>query len=181
MSKQGFGQALTRQEFTMLQKGKHSGFDAAYHLYADHVYSLSLHLVCDEQQAADILQQVFEILLRKRASIKQPDALGSWLKRCTINECTDYFRRINKESSYQSTVDVQQAASSLLDEQASIDDTKTAQLINELPVAQRSIVYLHTVQNLKHKEIAQQLGVKDTSVRQNYRRALSKLKKWLTR
>ena len=183
MNKQGFGQQLKQHEFTMLQKKQHSGFNAAYQLYADYVYSLSLHIVCDEQQAADILQQVFEKLLVKSSSIKQKETLGAWLKTCTINECTEYFRKIKKEQVYQETTRQFDADSETLEmqHQKTQEQDKTAQLINDLPVTQRSIVYLHAVQNLKHREIAQSIGAQEDSIRQSYRRALNTLKKWLVR
>ncbi len=181
MNKQGFGQQLNQQEFTMLQNKQHSGFNAAYQLYADYVYSLSLHIVCNEQQAADILQQVFEKLLIKSSAIKQKETLGAWLKTCTINECTEYFRKIKKEQHYQATVSVNEMATRTLEQQHELDQNKTEQLINELPVTQRSIVYLHAIQNLKHREIAKNMGAHEDSIRQSYRRAINTLKKWLAR
>ena len=183
MNKQGFGQQLKPHEFTMLRKKQHSGFNAAYKLYADYVYSLSLHIVCDEEQAADILQQVFEKLLVKSSSIKQKETLGAWLKTCTINECTEYFRRLRKAQGYQLEASLNELESETLEvqHQQVLEQEKTAKLINELPVTQRSIVYLHAVQNLKHREIAKSVGAQEDSIRQTYRRALNTLKKWLTR
>lgn len=181
MNKQGFGQQLNQYEFTMLKKKQHSGFNAAYQLYADHVYSLSLHIVCDEQQALDILQQVFEKLLVKSSSIQQVETLGGWLKTCTINECTEYFRKIRKEQHYRNTVEIDELTTQSLEEQHEKTLDKTAKLINELPVAQRSIVYLHAVQNLKHREISASIDVKEETVRQSYKRALDTLKRWIGR
>ncbi|NMP31884.1 sigma-70 family RNA polymerase sigma factor [Thalassotalea sp. M1531] len=181
MSKQGFGQQLSEQDFILLQKGKQNGFVAAYKMYADHVYSLSLHLVCDEEIAADILQTIFENLIQKKKQLKGADSLGAWLKRCTINACMEYFRRVKREHSFRS---LEGEAVNVADEIANnstYQESEVAQLINQLPEAQRSIVYLHAVQNMKHREIAKSLNVNEDASRQSYRRAIQKLKSWLTK
>ncbi|MCW8833418.1 MAG: sigma-70 family RNA polymerase sigma factor, partial [Colwellia sp.] len=87
MNKKGFGQELSEFEFLALKQGKHLGFNAAYKLYADHVYSLALHIVKNEQTALDIMQTVFEVLLVKSSTLNDIDTLGAWLKQCTINAC----------------------------------------------------------------------------------------------
>ena len=187
MNKQGFGQVLSPMEFTMLQKGKQGGFVAAYQLYADHVYSLSFHLVCDEEIAADILQSVFETLLNKAHTIREIDKLGAWIKTCAVNACMEYFRRVKKEREYinkqKEQTDNNHVLSQPSEDLASCNyqSSEVAQLISQLPVAQRSIVYLHAVQNLKHRDIAKNIGVNEDNSRQSYRRALKQLKAWLTR
>ena len=109
------------------------------------------------------------------------ETLGGWLKTCTINECTEYFRKIRKEQHYRNTVEIDELTTQSLEEQHEKTLDKTAKLINELPVAQRSIVYLHAVQNLKHREISASIDVKEETVRQSYKRALDTLKRWIGR
>lgn len=178
MSKQGFGKTLSEIEFVALKKGKHHGFDAAYKLYADHVYSLCIHILGNEQTAADVMQTVFEILLNKSSSLQSHTTLGPWLKQCSINACMGYFRQIKQESLFLNH------PMNVASETTDIDETNDDELVsmammNKLPTVSRSVVYSHAVQGLKHSEIAPTLGIKESNSRQLYSRAMKQLRSWL--
>ena len=185
MNKQGFEQQLSEQDFALLLQGKQGGFAAAYRCYADHVYSLSLHIVCDEEIASDMLQTIFEYLIKNRKRVDSCDSLGPWLKRCTINACMEYFRLVRKEQAFvkkhSDGTDILAEPTKRLDEQSlPYQDSEVAKLINQLPEAQRSMVYLHTVQNMKHREVVKNLKVNESSSGQSSQRVLQRLKSWLT-
>jgi len=180
MDKKGFGQALSQIEFLALKKGKHHGFNAAYKLYSDHVYSLALHIVKNKHTALDLMQLVFEALLVKSYTINSVDALGTWLKQCTVNVCMDYFRknknefyRLSEESDSEKQVDVSQPNLA--------SDTQALDMLKRLPLIQRSIVYFYSVSGLNHREIALKLGINETSSRKNYSRSMKQLRSWLNK
>lgn len=186
MEKQGFGQVLSEFEFAALKKGKKSGFNAAYQMFSDRIYSLSLHLVGEPQTAADILQQVFEKLLNKSSSLKSHETVGGWLKQTTINTCMEYFRRTKNEVSFDDPDE--QTAQFITDNEAVVavdfnttltDESQILEYLSRLPYLQRSVVYFYAVHQLKHREIAPSLGIDEANSRQIYRRALIQLKSWL--
>lgn len=181
MKKQGFGQALTQFEFVALTKEKRHGFDAAYKLYADHVYSLALHILNDKDAACDILQQVFETLLMKVTQVRSEDSLGAWLKRTTINACMGYFRKSAKIDSSQNAQEALEMAGEHVAVQEALfkNEAQVLDYLARLPSIQRSVVYFYAVQGLKHNEIAPSLGIEEANSRQLYRRALKQLKSWL--
>lgn len=181
MKKEGFGQSLTQFEFVALTKDKRHGFDAAYKLYADHVYSLALHILGDKDVACDILQQVFETLLMKVAQVKKLESLGAWLKRITINACMGHFRKVAKTNK---NIDAEEAFEILAEPQyiqeiRFKDERQVLDYLAKLPSIQRSVVYYYAVHGLKHNEIAPNLDIEEANSRQLYRRALQQLKLWL--
>lgn len=181
MKKEGFGQSLTQFEFVALTKGKRHGFDAAYKLYADHVYSLALHILGDKDAACDILQQAFETLLIKVSQVKKSASLGAWLKRITINACMGYFRKTAKTNN---DIDAEEAYEMLsephyIQETSFKDERQVLDYLAKLPSIQRSVVYYYAVHGLKHNEIAPSLDIEEANSRQLYRRALQQLKSWL--
>ncbi|MFT4927864.1 MAG: RNA polymerase sigma factor (sigma-70 family) [Phenylobacterium sp.] len=184
MNKQGFGQVLSELDFAALKRGKKSGFNAAYQLFSDRVYSLSLHLLSEPHNAADILQQVFEKLLLKSSTLKGRDTVGVWLKQTTINACMAYFRRHKKEFAAETleTSEPQTAefiAETLLIAPDFSDESQVLDYLSQLPYLQRSVVYFYAVHELKHREIAPSLGIDEANSRQIYRRALAQLRSWL--
>ncbi len=193
MNKQGFGKTLSELDFVALKRGKHQGFNAAYQLYADHVYSLCVHILGNEQTAADIMQTVFETLLIKSSTLQKRESLGSWLKQCSINACMGYFRQIKQEHLFfeQDTTSLSVGEKSnnaehyTSDEEVVKNSTHNAEslpinsLLKKLPTTQRSVVYLHAAQGLKHNEIAPSLGIEESNSRQLYSRAIKQLRLWL--
>jgi RNA polymerase sigma-70 factor (ECF subfamily) len=183
MSKKGFGKTLSEFDFVALKKGKHNGFNAAYHLYADHVYSLARHIVGNEQTAADLLQVVFETLLKKAAKLQDVNTLGPWLKQCTVNACMGYFRKIKQENLFikNSIPGNSEEFESIDTNEDSLTPSQVTDMLNKLPSTSRSVVYLHTVQGLKHSEIAPSLGINESNSRQLYSRALKQMKTWFNK
>ena len=178
MSKQGFGKTLSELDFVALKRGKHQGFNAAYQLYADHVYSLCIHILSDEQTAADIMQTVFETLLIKSSTIQKNESLGAWLKQCSVNACMGYFRKKKQETLFFESVK-NQFDDSYDEKNLENDTSQVNNLLKKLPSTSRSVVYLHAAQGLKHNEIAPNLGIEESNSRQLYSRALKQLKSWL--
>ena len=184
MNKQGFGQVLSEFEFTALKKGQKHGFEAAYRLFADVVYSLALHLVADKDTAADILQQVFEKLLQKAESLNGTYTMGGWLKQTTINECMMHFRRSKKNLSLDdddSGLKAELIEAALHSDEAPTfeDESQALAHLSRLPTLQRSVVYFYAIYGYKHRDIAPSLGIDEANSRQLYHRAMKQLKSWL--
>jgi|GEM_PF-1808911 len=181
--KEGFGQTISPFEFAALKKGKHCGFNAAYSAYADHVYSLSIHIVGNEHTASDILQAVFETLLVKSNTLKSEETLGAWLKQCTLNACMGYFRRSKQENLFIESQGITESISMALEDKQVKQqaNSRLSSFLEQLPFIPRSVVYFYAVHGLKHNEIAPSLGINESNSRQIYRRTLSQLKSWLNK
>ncbi|WP_448213623.1 RNA polymerase sigma factor [Colwellia sp. MEBiC06753] len=179
MNKQGFDQALSQQDFSLLQKGKQKGFAAAYQLYADYVYSLTLYLVCDEEIARDLLQLTFEHLITHREELADGLVVGHWLKNCTIDACKKYFKQVQSDPAFTKKHGqfLDDADTTNLDVTVSQpSELATTELINQLPLAQRTMVYMHTVQNMKHRDIAKKLTLSDSGIGYRCRQAVNRFR-----
>lgn len=181
MIKKGFGQVLSEADFLSLKSGQHKGFNAAYSLYSDHVFSLCLHLVNNEQLAADLLQDVFETLLVKCDKLNNRLTLGGWLKKSSINACLMTFRKNKLENTLLNKMNEEITYSV---EKSEINEHITYgplnRSLNKLPLLSRAVIYLFAIKDLKHSEIAPQLEIKESSSRQIYHRALKQLRNWLS-
>ncbi len=179
MHKKGFGQVLTEIEFIALKKNKKMGFDATYQKFADHVFSLSMHLVRNKDTASDILQDVFEKLLNKSSNINAAETVGMWLKQTTINACMEYFRKTKRQGNlYDSEMSEGQLECVA---ETSMDDHQILAYLTQLPSLQRAVVYSYAIKDMRHIEIGASLGIEEANSRQLYRRGLNQLKTWLKR
>ncbi|NQZ80317.1 MAG: RNA polymerase sigma factor [Colwellia sp.] len=180
MIKKGFGQVLSEIDFIALKKGKHYGFNAAYKLYADHVYSLCFHIVGNEQVSSDLLQAVFETLLNKSSKLQGAETFGPWLKKCSVNACMNYFRQTKRDNIFfNSPLHVVNNSAEQQYARDESSDVTVNSALEQLSSTSRSVVYLHTVKDLKHSEIAPNLGIEESNSRQLYRRALKQMRSCL--
>ncbi|MFD2167734.1 hypothetical protein ACFSJY_15890 [Thalassotalea euphylliae] len=124
-------QRISADDFDAFKRGKQSGFDAAYRAYASHVYSLCVHLICDESTGKFIVRRLFEEMLFSRHKFSTPKHLGAWLEEAAKIACQSYVTALGSEL------------------QTSGD--KNATPLNDLPSGQRAMVYSHALQNLKQQ------------------------------
>ncbi len=131
--------------------------------------------VANEEDARDILQDVFYQLASNRSMVDTIENMASWLYRVTRNKIIDWYRKRKTES-----IDTSVAfddededgyfsglASISSDESENPDEIFERQLVwetmyealNELPAEQREVFILHELENKSFNEIAEQTGV----------------------
>lgn len=71
--------------------------DIIWKNFSDHLYNFIFQKVKSEQNARDILQEVFLKVHNNINKLKESDKLESWLFRITRNAITDHFRANGKD------------------------------------------------------------------------------------
>lgn len=204
MEQTKFAQTLTQRDFELLTQGQQSGFVAAYHTYADDVYSLCFHLVCDEEIATELLHLIFSHLLKQLCSIKLRQDLGPWLEESTLDACRAYFKLAEQAQQAQLNKQIKRkttgasAFPSPSAQQGVGSDTPTnaltnpiihseisADLLSQITPSQRALVYLHAAQNIKHKDVIKKIvltaGVNKPVNATFYSTAIRQCRTWLAR
>ncbi|WP_448553503.1 hypothetical protein [Thalassotalea montiporae] len=162
MEQPRFAHSLTQRDFELLIQGKQSGFMAAYQHYADDVYSICLHLVCDEEIAAELLRLVFAHFLKQLRYIKLPQDVGPWLEDCSVKACRHYFvlaeqarQHRNARSNHNARNTHQGNLRSASAEEHSVNN----RLLEEISPTQRAMVYSHSAQNIKQKSVIKKINL----------------------
>ena len=141
------------------------------------VYSFTLSMLKNREDAEDAVQDVY-LSIHRSAHLYTPMGRPmEWIMTVTKNICISKLRARNK-------------LKSLSDEDKpiafpDISQSEDRMLLNEalkiLTDEERKVIILKTVAQLKHREIATVLGIPQATVRSKYRRALKKLKQYLTK
>ncbi|REL28333.1 sigma-70 family RNA polymerase sigma factor [Thalassotalea euphylliae] len=202
MEQARFAQTLTQHDFELLAHGKQSGFVAAYKIYADDVYSLCFHLVCDEEIATELLHLVFSHLLKQLCSIKLRQDLGPWLEEITLTACRAYFKlaeyaqqaKLEKQVKRKATgalnPNTVQQSTSVAKPTNSLTDSLTnpvlsSEALSQITPSQRAMVYLHAAQNIKQKAVIKKIvltaDANMPAYASFYRAAIRQCRTWLTR
>ena len=158
-------------------QGDRAALEALYIQTEKAVYALALSLLRDPEYARDVTQEVY-LKVRAAAHLYVPQGKPlAWLFTITRNLCRDLQRSQSRDG--QSPEDLEN------DARFSYVSDPTDRLVLEAALKtlgdeERQVVLLHAVSGLKHREIAQDLGLPLSTVLSRYNRALKKLKRYLT-
>ena len=155
-----------------------------YQMYVEELSSVCYRYVPYEEDAKDVLQNSFVKIFTTLPTIeyRSEEALKGWLKRVVANEALAFLRKRKKLLFVES-----HGEETLMDDgepqTESLSSEELHQLISELPDGYRTVVNLYVFEGYSHKQIAELLGITEsTSGSQFYyaKRLLAKRIKELT-
>jgi RNA polymerase sigma factor (sigma-70 family) len=169
-----------------VKNGDESAFETLYSEYAKQVYFLALKIVGSRENAEEIAQDVFLYIYQKISELRDPQAFPAWLSKITTSKCTDFLRKNNPFTTEIEVIAeiefIEETDRSLIPDK-SLDNLETARIIidiiDKLPLPQKVCVYYYYYENLSVAEIAEQLAVLETTVRNRLALARDKIKKAL--
>jgi RNA polymerase sigma factor (sigma-70 family) len=158
------------------KKGEVKAQFLLYKQYSKAMYNIAVRFLNNKMDAEDILQESFITAFEKLNELSNPDSFGSWLKRIVINNCITQIRK--KKIAFDDIEDNYSLEYSDEEEPDFIIDPAIVHyLIKELPHGSRTILVLHSLEGYKHREIAEMLGISESTSKSQYKRALDLLYK----
>ncbi|HEV8240843.1 MAG TPA: RNA polymerase sigma factor [Thermoanaerobaculia bacterium] len=142
------------------------------------LYRLGLRLLCDAEEARDLVQETF--LRAASAAARVPDeepAAEAWLVRVAINLCRDRHRRRAVRRAHAAPMPREVAAGD--GEAARLARWSVRTALLALSPRRRAVVVLHEIEGRTAAEIAALLGTRAVTVRWHLSRARRELAKVL--
>lgn len=147
-------------------------------------YSAKLMTVCrryysSTEEAEDAFQEGFVKIFSKIAEYKYEGSFDGWLRRVMVNTILDMMRR-NKKHAYHE--DVTEMPNITAQTNSPLDDMSAQELMNvltTLPDGYRTVFNLFAIEGYSHKEIADQLGITESTSKSQFLRARAYLQKRL--
>ena len=154
------------------QAGDERAFDELYRRFARTVHGIALARV-GVQDAEDLTQEVFLVVHRGLARLRDPGSLASWICKVARNQATDWLRRAQRRPTRESLSDEQ-----VVDDRIAGGELEQRVLacIRGLPAAYGETLVLRLVEGLTGPEIAERTGLTPGSVRVNLCRGMSMLR-----
>jgi RNA polymerase sigma factor (sigma-70 family) len=143
-----------------------------YKQYSKAMYNIAVRFLNNKMDAEDILQESFITAFEKLSELTNNIAFGSWLKRIVINNSITQVRKNHFE--FTDIADYQFVEENT-EEDFNIDPALIHDAIKELPSGGRTILVLYALEGYKHREIAEMLGVSESTSKTQYKRALDLL------
>src|SRR5262245_27678770 len=160
--------------------GESQAWDVLFRRYQLPLYVYVFELVHDEQTSLDVVQETFINAVRHIGSLRHDDRFGSWLFGIAHQKCVQQWRKRNREETLlgefaEAPPDFEDDPSDLLIRQE--QEAEFMELLNSLPLPQRSVLLLHFVENFSLEEIAGITGANLGTVKSRMHYAKKALRK----
>jgi len=153
--------------------GDRTAYEELYRLYEKAMYSISLRITNDEDDAQDVLQEAFVSAFQYLNTYNKSASFGAWLKRIVVNKSINLIKKRKIELT-QMTDDVD-----LPEEEDEYNSdfsvSQVKQAIKLLPDGYRTIFSLYLLEGYDHREISQILGITESTSKSQFNRSKKKL------
>ena len=189
-------QSSLSEEDARLLRGLRAGIESAYEellaRYQQPVYSVVYRLLGDQNDACDVVQEVFLKVFRSVGSFQERSSLRTWIYRIAVNEAHNHRRWFSRHRKHE--VAIEQENEEHRSYEVTPDpgpspfdwarDRETQALIeqalNEVSPVFRTAVVLRDIEDLSYEEISDILQVSLGTVKSRILRGRDALRRALT-
>ena len=138
--------------------GSPEAWSVLFKRYQLPLYVYVVELVHDEQTALDVVQETFINAARYLGSLREDEKFGSWLFGIAHQKCIQQWRKRSRQEILRE--EIEDAASDFEEGPDNVvirreQEAEFMELLNRLPLPQRSVLLLHFVEEFSLEEIAQ--------------------------
>jgi RNA polymerase sigma-70 factor (family 1) len=165
-----------------LKQGDSEAFDDLFKKYSQRLYSFSLKYLKSEEEAEEVVQEVFLYIWEKRDGLKPDQSFNSYIFAIAYNIIRKYFIRKNRENAYKD-----EQLYIFLNDGNNLDQIidyrflleKVESIINLLPARRKEIFIKRKYEGLAIKQIADDLGISPNTVENQLASAQKQIQKEL--
>ena len=160
------------------KKGKRASQDELYKVMYSYGMSICLRYAHNKGEAHEILNDASLKIFKHLGQYNRTLSFKSWIRRIYINTAIDHYRRNLK---HEKTLDIshaemEQATASSLD---LLSANEILAAVQQLSPVYRTTFNLCVIEGYKHNEVAEMLGITESTSRSNLAKARVKLQKML--
>lgn len=158
--------------------GNNDAFAYIYKVTVSQIMAVCRRYAANDDEAKDILQESYIKIYKSITKFDVNSPFESWAKRIAINTAIDHYRRKLKNA-FQLNENFDRAEEEevmVSNDILNYDFEKVMLAIQELPDGYRIILNLFVLENKSHKEIAELLGIAESTSRSQLTKARKTLK-----
>lgn len=171
---------MTEEEIIAGCKARNPLFQKAlYEKYSRKMMGVCMRYSGNREEAQDILQDGFVKIFEKIESFQSQGSFEGWVRRIFVNTALDNIRR-NKENKLLADIDhVGYSLDSGMSIEGDINAADLLKMLQKIPAGYRVVFNMFAIEGYSHKEIADELGVSESTSKTQFLRAKAFLLKAL--
>lgn len=160
-------------------QGDRQAYYSLYKLYSRSMYNVGYRIVNDEDAAEDVLQEAFISAFKNLGNYRGDATFGAWLKRIVVNKAINFVKMRKLERLLEdSQIEIEADEGDDFEEYPfTVERVKKA--IEVLPDGYRMVLSLYLLEGYDHAEIAEILGISESTSKSQFNRSKKKLKEIL--
>ncbi len=167
-------------------KGIESAQKQLYDRFSKQMLGVCYRYAANRDDAYDLFQDGFIKVFEKLHMYNGKGPLGAWIRRTIVNNILDELRRQKRQMRYDDDFRADFLTHNdgwddamELDGGETISRDQIMELVQSLPTGYRTVFNLYAVEEYSHKEIADMLGITESTSKTQYRKAKGHLKKMI--
>ena len=165
---QGF---ILEKETELIQsciEGDRNSQSRLYELFIPKMFAVCLRYSKNREEAEEIVQEGFVQVFKSLRNFKHEGSFEGWIRRIMVYCCVKHFRSKTK---MHLVVDIESVNVEEVDNEdvlARLGKKELLKMVQLLPPAYRMIFNLYVFEGMKHREIAEQLGISEGTSKSNF-------------
>jgi RNA polymerase sigma-70 factor (ECF subfamily) len=149
-----------------------------YDMYSSKMFAVCLRYARNQMDAEDILQEGFVKLYNNLHRFRGEGSFDGWVRRIFVNTAIEHIRKKNLSAIASEVMEhIHDTDKSALDSLYEKDLIKRTTTLSD---GYRTVFTMYAVDGYSHKEIAQELGITESTSKSQFSRAKALLRSMLT-
>jgi RNA polymerase sigma-70 factor (ECF subfamily) len=141
-----------------------------YQLYAKAMFNVSFRIMRNREEAEDMLQEAFTLAFQKLDSYRFESGFGSWIKKIVVNTCLNTINKRKIELVYCDEI-YQNETVQEEEPELKFSTQNVLKAMEYLPDGGRMVFSLYLLEGYDHVEIAQIMGITESTSKSQFMRA----------
>lgn len=147
---------------------------ALFERMAPRMLSVCRRYVRDRMEAEDVLVMSFTKIFERIGQYKGEGSFEGWVRRIVVNESLTFLRK-NKMMYLETDLESAERETGPALQETGLEAEDLLRLIQELPAGYRMVFNLYAIDGFSHKEIAEQMGITESTSKSQLSRARTHL------
>ncbi len=169
-------QNIHRDIIELSKAGNQEAQFQLYKLYSKAMYNVCYRMMNNQAEAEDLLQDSFTEAFMKLNTFRYESAFGAWLKRIVVNKCINHLKKRRAQLVYTENIPETNLENESDINPEHLDVKRIYNAMELLPEGYRVIFSLYLLEGYDHSEIAQILGITESTSKSQFSRAKQKIK-----
>jgi RNA polymerase sigma-70 factor (ECF subfamily) len=165
-----------------LIKGCRRGDGAAqrelYELFSSRMYALCYRYVRNAMEAEDIMVTAFMKVFERIDQYKGEGSFEGWIRRIMVNESLTHLRK-SRNMYLEADLELADREPHYDHHERHLEAEDLLNMIRELPTGYRAVFNMYAIDGYSHKEIAEHLGITESTSKSQLNRARAYLQRML--